>query len=187
MATIQRRRVRWTGFSGAPGISTSYAIEGAALSVAWRNFYLAIAAQLPSTVTVTIDSSGDELSETTGQITGTWNDVPVAPVTGGGGNVYDAPAGFLVEWLTEDIGAHRRVIGKTFLVPGVSTGVGGTFSAGQLAAITNAANAFVAAASPPDSMVGWSRPTGAGNNGVRHIVTGARVPNKVVVLRSRRD
>lgn len=185
--TMQRRRIRWSGFIGGPGVTTLYAQSGAVLNTPLRAFFQAITPFLPVPTTIHIDASGDELDPATGALTGTWTDTVVADTTGATSGAYAAPAGLIVEWNTNGLGAHRRVRGKTYLVPSNQITTTGQPQASAITAIQAAANTLVAAAAAPNNLYVWHRPTPGGSNGAAYPIVSAFVPNKVVVLRSRRD
>lgn len=187
MANIQRRRIRWTGLIGLPGLSTVYAHSGAILNTPLRAFFASIVGYLPAGINIAIDANGDEINDADGHITGGWSDTAVTPVTGGTSGAYAAPAGLVVEWLTNGVSAHRRVMGKTYLVPSNQIGTNGQPAPVAISGILTAANALIAAIPAPDNLVVWHRPPKGGSSGFSSDVIGARVPNKVVVLRSRRD
>lgn len=185
--TIQRRRIHWSGFIGGPGLTTLYSQEGAALNTPIRAFFNSIVGYLPAGMTITIDNAGDEIDETNGHLTGSWADTTVTPVTGGTSGAYAAPAGLMVEWSTDQVSAHRRVRGKTYLVPSNQITTAGQPVATAVAGILTAANTLVAAAAAPNALKVWHRPGKGLSDGFAATVTGASVPNKVVILRSRRD
>lgn len=185
--TMQRRRIHWNGFVGGPGLTTLYAQAGAVLNTPLRAFFQAITPYLPTPTTIHIDAAGDEIDETTGALTGTWTDTTVADTTGSTSGVYAAPAGLIVEWNTNGLSAHRRVRGKTFIVPSNQITTAGQPQASALAGIQTAANTLIAAAAAPNSLYVWHRPSPGGSDGLHHVIVSATVPNKVVVLRSRRD
>ena len=186
--TLQRRRIHLTGFAGGPGVNTLFLQEGAAANTALRAFYDSLKAYFPSTLTVSFDNSGDEVDEASGALTGTWSDVAASPVVGTSAAIYAAQSGCVVEWLTADVAAHRRIVGKTFLVPLVSTAFSTTGNLGSTfyTLVTASALTLVTALVPPNGLKVWHRPV-AGVGGRAVAVTTYRVPNLAATLRSRRD
>jgi hypothetical protein len=187
--TMYRTRVSWTGFPGAPGVSTFYEQTAITLPAKLRTFYEAVKAYLPSNVTLSYASSGDLIDETTGGLTGDWSVTPTpANTVGTLGQVYAAPVGVVVNWRTSGIVNGHRVRGRTFLVPVQQDTATGVPNPTAIAAIQAAATALVAAA---PNMCIWARPVLAPlphpRAGSAHAVTAAAVPGKYVVLRSRRD
>jgi hypothetical protein len=96
------------------------------------------------------------------------------------------PAGGLVHWLTTDVVSGHRVRGSQFLVPLAAGNFdsAGTIVNSTVSTLLSAAQALVTACAP--DLVVWHRPVG-GSGGSQHVVTGASVPDKIVVRRSRRD
>lgn len=186
MTTIERCRAIWTGFSGAPGVTTWYTDDAINMLPVMRTFFNANAGNLPNAVTVSFEPFGSRIDDATGALVGNWTTTPTpAVVAGGGGTLYQAPVGLVVNWLTSTVVGSRFLRGKTFLVPGIGgTGVtDGTPAAGNLTNLQAAAAAVIAAT--PNLLI-WHRPV---NNvgGSSATVTAASVPDKYVVLRSRRD
>jgi hypothetical protein len=114
---------------------------------------------------------------------------------------YAGNAGAVVHWLTSLIVGTRRVRGRTFLVPMIGSAFesNGSLTSTALNTINNAAAALITAVGT--GMVVWSRPvvahtkydpktgqgTGvAGRSGTYGAVTGSRVPDLAISLRSRR-
>lgn len=195
---IQRVRVTWTGFTGAPGISTFYCMDAAALRAPLGAFFNDLRVALPTTVTNQIQATGDTLDEATGEITSAWATAPSATTQGTDAAAYPAPAGAVIEWFTGGVVHSHRVRGRTFLVPGGGSiyQADGTLLDGPRTVITDAASAFVAATT--GNLVVWARPFKGraatatrpaipARQGSRHQVLSSSVPDKAVVLRSRRD
>jgi len=185
---MQRVRVTWTGFPGAPGVTTFYCSNSWATQLAdIRTFFEALKPQIPVNVTITYPSSGDDVDPVTGDIIGSWAQTAPAPTVGTSAVVYAAPVGLVAHWNTNGIVAGRRVRGRTFVVPMVSnSSTDGTPSAAQVLVVVNAA-AALAAHSP--GLVVWRRPNPLSSvtAGSEHPVVSSTVPDKYVVLRSRRD
>jgi len=186
--TMNRVRVVWSNWPGAPGYSNFYIGTTITDHTPIRTFFQALVNYLPSAVTITVPTSGDQISEATGAITGVYSaTVTGGVVNGAAGNsgVYAGMAGAQVQWQTSAIINGRRPLGKTFIVPLYSTAFDSNGSIGvlPLAAIQAAGTALVAALS--GEMKVWSRPRPS-IAGANVTVTGARVPDLAIALRSRR-
>lgn len=186
--TLARVNVAWQSWPGAPGVSTFYLDPTPAQATidSIRTFFNALIALLPSGLTINVPSSGDEISEATGDITGSWS-VATTPttVTGTGAGNYAGNAGAVVHWLTQGVVANRRVRGRTFIVPLVSTAydTAGSLGSATITTINGAASTFIAA--NPGLVNVWSRPR-PGLSGSQNAITSTRVPDLAVSLRSRR-
>ncbi len=196
---LSRISVAWQNWPGAPGVSQFYYGTAAGNLPtqnnidAIRSFFNALAAFIPTGLTITVPKTGDQINQTDGKIIGTW-DVPVQPavVTGGGTGNYAGNAGAVVHWLTPVVVAGRRVRGRTFIVPLVSTAFDASGSLGPsfINAATPAAQALVSQADGAPSV--WARPfhdpTGKRPDrpGSLAQVTSIRIPDLAVSQRSRR-
>jgi hypothetical protein len=193
MANIAEIQVSWTGFPGSPGVSTFYSDASVALPLAAiRTFFDTIKTRFPSVTNWTFPGVGDIFDSATGALVGSWAQAAPAVLvaTGSAGN-WVGPAGACVNWQTSTIvppvpprTTGHRLRGRTFLVPFDTN----QFDNGSLVAatVTNvlAASTALVAAAGADLRV-WHRPV-AGAGGVAGAITGATVPDKAVVLRSRR-
>lgn len=192
MTTIGRINAVWSGFVGAPGLSTFYCLDPATFRPALIAFWTSLAPALPGVVTVTVESQGDLVDDVTGDITGSWTDGTDSPHLGGTTGRYAAPSGACVNWKTTAVIGGRRVQGRTFIVPlgGTSTDFDGSLDPTVLATLRTASAALVAAT--PGQMQILHKPTLAGSPsgptpGQAVAVAFAQVPDLVAVLRSRRD
>lgn len=187
MADIIKIQAVWTGFTGAPGYTTWYFGAGTTTqSVQMRAFFDAIKGLIPSTVSVQVGSTGLLIEDSTGAATGTWTTAAQTVVVGTAVGTYSAPAGAVVNWLTSAYIGGRRLRGRSFLVP-LSGNVyqnDGTLGTTSLGTLQTAATAEVTASGT--SFIVWKRPVG-GAGGTQSPVTSSIVPDKCVVLRSRRD
>jgi len=187
--------VLWTGsLAGLPGYSKFRfldALDSTELNAAAANlraFLQETRTALPTVVTLTIqpgasihDDDGTLLLE---RSIGT---VPVA-VVGTASGAISAATGFLVRWHTGAINGGKKVEGRTYFVP---TGVvafqnDGSLTDATRVLIETAANTF-AQSSPRPGVNSRSRPgnPAAGNQTV--VIANATIPDKQVVMRSRRD
>jgi hypothetical protein len=196
MATIERYRVNWNGVSG-PAVSTFYGQPGGSVSdltPALKTFFSSLGPLcIPSGISISFNTQVDQIDEFTGMLTGTRNVPQQSGVTGAAGTAFSMPSGLLVQWITGAVHLGKRVVGRTFLVPAAGVeAAGGLPASGSRTAIAAAAATFVTSTSLSFGV--WSRPfvPGIGSDHPAHAgqaftVTGAAVPNKFVVLRSRRD
>lgn len=197
---VNRVRVQLDGFRGAPGVATFYGTDLATLRAALTNLWggLGPTGIFPANFTATIATSGDIINSATGAIEGTWVAPAIAPSGSGGSLDYAGPAGATITWLTNTVADGSRVRGRTFLVPGAAGAFDsdGTLKPAVRAGIEAAAANFVAAAAP--TLVVWHRPrlarpatatlpALAAHGGSLAPVTGSSVPDRVQILRSRRD
>lgn len=186
--TLARVNCAWQNWPGAPGVSTFYLDPTPAQATidSIRTFFNALVGLLPVGLTITVPSSGDEISESTGDLTGVWSvATPPAVVTGTANAAYSGVSGAVVHWLTQGVVVNRRVRGRTFLVP-LTQGAydtAGSLSTATISTIKTAADALVAA--NPGLINVWSRPR-PGLSGTQNAVTSTRVPDLAVSLRSRR-
>jgi len=199
MASIWRYRVTWTGMPGSPGVSTFYfnALPGPTEAGAIKTFFTTCATSLPNTLTLGFESTSDELSDADGELLGTGNVGTITPLNGSSASGYPAPAGLAVSWLTNSVAGGHRVRGRTFLVPICNQyEANGTLISTYLATVTGAAATLVIAIG--GKFVVWHRPKFGPKpdkttprpllaTGSSHLVTASSVPDKVAVLRSRRD
>ena len=203
MSVLQRQRVVWSGFPGGPGISTFYFGDAALSQSSLRNFFANLAPFIPIDVSMTVEAGGDTIEAETGALVGVWAGAAAVGVSGSGTGSYAAPAGASITWTTGGILDGRRLRGRTFLVPMVSSSFEGD---GSLVAATileiNDRAAALLATHPLNQKV-WHRPrvgTGpwtdvhgtvhpakVGHAGGFDSVVSAFVADKVAVLRSRRD
>src|SRR5256885_16833203 len=118
MATMNRVRVAWSGFTGAPGVSTFY-LDSATTDLApLKTFFTSVTSFVPNLVQINIPVSGDQIDSNTGEISGVWVGTGSGVVNGFGGSAaYSGSSGFCVDWLSATIIAGRRRQGRTFFVP----------------------------------------------------------------------
>lgn len=193
--SISRIKVTWTGFQGAPGVSTFYTENEAYDLSLIQDFFDAIKAMIPNNVTITFPGTGDVLDETTGAITGTWTSAAPAAVDGTNASDYAAPVGMCVNWETGVVQDGRRLRGKTFLVPlsGDMFDTDGTPDATAVATLLAAAQTLATGS----YLVVWHRPRAAksavtipavsSRAGGFASISDASVTDMAAVLTSRRD
>lgn len=198
MATLNRVRVALTGFPGAPGVMTLHTNNALTFLGPLRSFLSDMTVYLPTNFLLTIQGDGDVFESSTGTISGTWTAAAGDPVVGTAGGGYQGASGIMAEWRTDAFLSGRRLKGKTFFVPATNSifTVDGTLENLVLADIRAKAATFVAATA--GNFVVWQRPRPAraasgtlpalpARIGGYGTVSSSRVPDKSIVLRSRRD
>ena len=185
--SIQRSRVVWSNFPGAPGYSNFYWNEAvpSAEVASLKSFFEAIKTLIAGGAVLTYPSSVDVIDETTGNITSSTPITQQTPTTATGSGAFSGASGAVVHWITDGFVGGRRVRGRTFLVPltGGSFDTNGSILTSALTTLQTAASALVTATTPAMSV--WRRPT-AFTAGSVHTVSSAVVPDLAAVLRSRR-
>ena len=197
MTSLYRVRVALTGFPGGPGVATHYFLDVDTALPSLKILWTALGLVMPGTVTIQIQNAGDIINDVNGDITGAWTATAETAITGGGSGTYSAPSGLHVNWNTNTSLDGRRLRGRTFVVPVVSSFYDstGTLSGSTAADIQGYGNAFVTAQSA--SFVVWHRPVEAKpadgsrpaveqRDGGHGLVTAAAVKDRVSVLSSRR-
>lgn len=201
MAKILRVTSRWTGFTGAPGFTVHHFRDFGGVDPVLSDaqaavdkvdaFWIALMGLYPNPVGVTVQADVEAIDETNGvlqYILSTTPD-PIHQGTGGGSTAYAAALGAVVSWTTAGIRNGRRVRGRTFLVPLLSTAFqnDGTLATTAVSTINTAATTFRDLTGIVDLAI-WARPTAPGaTDGVAHAVTTHNTPDMGAVLRSRRD
>lgn len=188
MTTLNRMRV---GLSGSavvgPGVATHYWL-GEALAtdvVAFRAFWFALSAIMPTPLSITVPNVGETIDDNTGEMNGIWGASTPATFTGGLASAYSKGVGARVVWQTAGITGGRRVRGSTYVVPlaGSNFDTDGTLTSAAVAAITTAASDLMGELE--DRLVILTRKTDE-HSGTSHAVTGGNVPDTPTWLRSRR-
>lgn len=199
MTDIYRVKALWTGMPGAPGVSTHYlaSAPSAADLTAVKTFYGSFASFLPSSLTISVPGFGDVIDDVSGELQNTWTATAPAAVVCASAAAYAAPVGGCVHWLTGSVIGGRRVKGTTFIVPLVNKfDTNGTLDNAWVTTMDTAAGTLITALGA--NLGVWHRPRfgpkpGPGiprprlSDGSFEGVSGHSVPDKVVVLRSRRD
>lgn len=183
---MNRVRVLWQNWPGAPGYSNHYVGSNVLAQTAIRTFYDAIKALVPTGLTIQVPNSGDQINEATGQITGVWTGAAQSVVTGTAVANYAGGAGAIVNWRTSGLIDGRRPMGRTFLVPLAVTAFDsqGSLSASTISIVQGAATQMITDLAGELKI--WHRPNavGAGSNVT---VISAQVPDLAAVLRTRRQ
>jgi hypothetical protein len=154
---------------------------------ALRTFWDAVKATFPNTMQIGVPNAGDTINEDTGQIQGAWSGPAQASIQGTGGvGSFLSTAGAMIRWTTPQVVNGRRPIGKTFLVPAMTSvfSSSGQIASATLTSLQSAATALVVAYA--GELKTYHRPK-AGHGGVGCTITAGTAIGKQVVLRSRRD
>jgi len=187
--------VDWTTASGSDHRSVTFwndATPVAEQRVALKAFLDTIKSQLDNGVTWTIETSGRELDDDTGVLTGVWSEATASTGVGvvNGEPVADATQ-VLVQWSTDTIVGGRFLKGRTY-IPGLSTSnlSNGNVASATISAWTTAAAALIAAGK---QFGVWHRPKqivpgtpGSAGGLFEPAETGA-VWSELAVLRKRRS
>lgn len=185
MPSLRRVEVPWTGLTGLPGLSVFYTDAASDVTTNLATFFNAIKGAFPAGLQWSIPSSGDEIDVATGLLTGGWAGGTAAVVAAGPNTSYAAGVGAFVRWGTPLIVGGRRLKGRTFLAPLLSSlyDSSGTIDNANLGAMQSAASTLAAAG----KLVTWHRPSaGAPTGGASATVTSAQVPDQVTWLKTRR-
>lgn len=196
---IGRLKINWTGFTGAPGYTNLYFndfSEGSVTQAMVDGFRSrtdtllgTIQTRLPSTVTVAVDPTVDIIDVPTGNLTRFMSTTPAAARVGQGTGNYSAASGGVINWYTGGVRNGRRVRGRTFLVPFASSALGpnGTLDDTLRTSLIGAIQTFIGPGANQGLLGIYARPKPGLSDGAWFAVTSFTHPDKVAVLRSRRD
>jgi hypothetical protein len=185
MTVIKKIPVLWGGLSNLPGYSLFYSSASTDVTTDLATFFTAIKALFPSGLTWNIPSSGDTVEDSTGAIVGSWTGTSAQVSGSGGALAYAAGSGAYTVWGTSLIIGRRRLKGRTFLCPVLSStySTGGQIVPTAITTLTNAASTLVTAS----KLVLWHRPTKtAPASGLSGLIVTSAVPATVTSLKSRR-
>jgi hypothetical protein len=200
MPNVQRLKLTWTGWTGAPGRTTMHFSDAvAAQSVVdiTMNFLVDVLSsnatamdRIPLGVQISADSVVDLVDAATGDITGQVGITPGPNITGTGGQNWVGVAGACVTWLSGAFINGHRIVGRNFLVPlamvcyGTDGTLDNTFRSELAAAaatyITNVASLVVLRRAKPAAN---GKPAVVGES---HPATAARVTDQASYLSTRR-
>lgn len=203
MAPIYQVVWRWDGGPGGAGYTNLFfdatADSGAdALAAVEKSSVLfdGVQALIPAAYTLTPESAVRVLDDASGDLLNIYTVTGVPPIVCDGGGVFASPAGACIDWLTTTVHGSRRMQGRTFLVPlfGSAYDGTGTILNAYVTTIATAAEAMRTETGPAFGV--WGRPipapvppatTPPARAGLWGPAVSSRVPDKTVVLRSRRD
>jgi hypothetical protein len=183
MPTISRVRAGWTGWNGAPAVSTFYTAApptGAQLT-AIRTLFFALQGYIPSGIAIQVENAGQQIDTATGKAVDVWTGAAQTVVTGTATGAYHAAGGFYVRWNTGVFNSGRLLRGKTYFVPISSAQYqnDGTIDNATIGTIQTAVNAFIASMS--GGLAVYSR-----RYAMSTTATSGTAIDKAVVLTSRR-
>lgn len=200
--TIGIVRVEWSGTTGGPGL-TQFAMTAAGGSFwtsanaqsavdAVRAFLVNNQPYIPNEVNLQVMPDVDQYDELTAQLTGTTTATTTpASLLGGGTGSYAGGCGYRYNWRTGVIRNGRRVNGKTYVVPAISSvfAADGTLGSTQVTNFNGYASSFLNALSASGlALMVWSRPNDVtGLPGAMSGVATGDVSDKSAILRTRRD
>lgn len=185
---MNRCRVALTGVAGLPGVATHYFDTSVTDVSPIRVFWDTVKATFPTSMQIQVANSGDTIDAATGAIVGAWSGPAQAVVAGSGGaGSWMSTAGIAVEWICPDPINGRRPLGKTYLVPMMSAlaDSSGTIVNTTVTSYQAAGLALVQSLGGGGTLKVWHRPVN-GVGGAAAAVSNCRVPDKQVILRSRR-
>jgi len=192
--TYTQLTARYNGFTGSPGwirmkfLGALTVADANTAAANFRTFLFSWAANMPTGSSISVDSTAaiyDDAGLQTGEIT--LSSVP-SGVTGTSAATYAGGAGAVVNWTTGAFHLGRKVRGRTFAVPLTSGAFAadGTLSATAQSLLQTAAVVF--ATSSPTPVIFSQKPNGSGGtSSLTSVITGATVPDRSAILRSRRD
>jgi len=187
--------VQWSGaLAGMPGYSKFRFIgelSGSQLTSAAANlstFLGVVKTYIPSALTLTISPSASWHADDGTLTAEVAIPTPPAAIVGLGSGSVMAASGAMVRWLTGAINGGHKVEGRTYLVPLVvgAAQSDGTILDGTRLAIENAAKTF-ATSTPSPAVNSRANPAKPSRGNQTSSVTTASVPDKQVIMRSRRD
>jgi hypothetical protein len=203
MANIWQITWEWTGFPGANGYTnlfyladTENGTEALAAATKSRLFMASFAGIVPLGITIRLVTDVRLLDETDGTLQNIFTVSGITDCVMGGVATRSAPSGGCVDWLTTTVHGTRRLQGRTFVVP-LSTDQyqsDGSLVAGAVTALATGAETMRTASGPPFGV--WGRPRLADPEATPPVTfraglwgpaVSSRVPDKSVILRSRRD
>jgi hypothetical protein len=188
MANMNRCRVALTGVAGLPGVATHYFDTSVTDVSPIRVFWDSVKSAFPTSMQIQVANSGDTIDASNGNIVGAWSGPAQTVVAGSGGaGSYTSTAGIVVEWICPDPINGRRPLGKTYLVPCMAAlfDSSGTIANTTVTTFQAAGLALVQGLGGGGALKVWHRPKN-GVGGSAAAVSNCRVPDKQVILRSRR-
>jgi hypothetical protein len=195
-------KLRWQGFAGGPGYSNFFFMDKASGSPTpvtaqdaannVQNFGAYVRTHLPIEASLQVQSDVEVIESTDGRLVDVFNVNTMALLQGQAVSApYSAASGAVITWRTAGVRAGRRVRGRTFIVPLANSvyQADGTLSSSFITGMTTNLSGAGWLASTNTALLGvYARPSIKGaTDGEFHTVTGFNIPDKVAVLRSRRD
>lgn len=156
--TIDRVRVINAGSPGGAASTNFYFLSATTAGLtALGTFFTALKPYFPTTITMQIPSTGDQVNDATGVLVGSWAASGGTSITGSGTGIAATPVGLEVAWLASDVIDGHRPVGKTLIVPVSSQALttSGVIGSAVITAVNSAAAALIAATT---SFGIWHRP-----------------------------
>lgn len=205
MAHIWQVVWQWSGTTGGLGYTNLFynatagtGSEALAAVNKSRTLFQGVGAYIPPNVSVSPHTDVRLIEDTTGDLVNIFTATGITPVPGTASDPhYSGASGACVDWLTGVLHGKHMMVGRTFFVPTswVVFDTNGTLTGQAVTDIALAAEAHRTASGPVFGV--WGRPRKEKpkpGGGVIPALTGlfapaisSRVPDKAVVLRSRRD
>ncbi len=204
MAHIWQVVWTWSGTTGGIGYTNLFyqgtagtGSEALAAVTKSRALFQGVAAYLPSSVSVTPLTDVRLIEDTTGDLVNIFTVTGITAVAGSGGTTgYAGASGACIDWLTGVLHGKHLMVGRTFLVPAAQSIYqnNGTLTPQAVTDLALAAEGMRNAAGPVFGV--WGRPRKADptanppiaqRNGLFSPAISSRIPDKGVILRSRRD
>jgi len=196
---LGRVQVILTGFTGAPGLMYFHyqgstpgvfsTADATAAIAAVRAFLYANILCFSGTCSLQVQSTVEVVDYVSGALVRVEAGTGAAVVVGTGTGTALVAEGPLMQWFTQTVIKRRLLRGRTFLTPSAvgCLNANGTVMGARIAAAVGAGNTLIAAGGPTFSI--WHRPVpfSTGGNGTVGAVVSCQMPDKVAVLRSRRD
>jgi hypothetical protein len=194
---MMRVRTVFSGWDGGPGLSTFYFTNTSENSTAAgivvgrvHQFWADLVPVFAVGTAIDVDRNVDVLNPASGEVTNTLSVGAQSQVVGTGSSNAQAPASvaILMQLGTAEWVAGRRIRGRVFISPITSNAVSttGKLASAMLGVLTPAASGLLASLPTENALCVWHRPkNGAGGSAVP--VTTVNYPDKLAVLRSRRD
>jgi hypothetical protein len=194
LPTIGRILTRWAGGPSAPGL-TVMNVDASALNAqnavnAVRAFWSSFATAIPAAYTLTVDPTVELHDQATSNLTGTSTAAtPPVSVAGTGASSWAAGVGGRMDWLTGSVVDGRRVRGRTFVIPLISThyATDGTMQDASVTTFSGYGATLLSALTTASSpMVIWTQHKPGSGFSAATAVTSCRFADQVSVLRGRR-
>ena len=204
MASIWQVTWKWGGTTGGTGYTNLYyqgtsldATEALAAATKSRLLFDGVKSLLATRITLNLQTDVRLINDVTGDLINIFTVSGITQVTGTAGVSYYAGAsGACVDWLTSVLHGKHLMVGRTFIVPLYATGydTDGSIAGTALTTLATAAENMRTATGPTFGV--WGRPRKAKTvdgvtipalTGLFAPALSSRIPDKAVVLRSRRD
>jgi len=204
-----RLRASSTGYTGAPGLYTFYFTtpteepgDAVLASVRVRALLVELAKAMTTSTVLTLLPQVDLMDPATGDVTGSFiiSGAAIVPVPGTGGSQGLPPqAALLIQWRSSEFEAGRRLTGRTFVSPLVTTTALATADSvpapGIRTTLQTAVTAYLDNGGGSVDAVVWRRPRPArtlptpqsARPGRTAVLTSATIGTKFATLNSRRD